>query len=60
MFNYKKLILLISFFGLLIGQDSPFVGTWKLAPSAGAMKLKGEHLISSQELHLQSHFCDFF
>ena len=39
MFNYKKLILFISFFGLLIGQDSPFVGTWKLAPSAGAMKV---------------------
>lgn len=30
---------IISLFGFLLGQDNPFIGTWKLAPSAGAMKV---------------------
>ena len=39
MFKSKKFILLISILNFTVAQDSPFVGSWKLAPSAGAMKV---------------------
>ena len=39
MFKSKKFILLISILNFIVAQDSPFVGSWKLAPSAGAMKV---------------------
>lgn len=35
----KYNFIIITALGFLFGQDSPFVGTWKLAPSAGAMKV---------------------
>ena len=39
MLKLEKLIFLLTLFNFLVAQDSPFVGTWKLAPSAGAMKV---------------------
>ena len=39
MFKSKKFILLISILNFIVAQDSPFVGSWKLAPSAGAMQV---------------------
>ena len=39
MFRFKKVFLLIFAISFTTAQDSPFTGTWKLAPSAGAMKV---------------------
>ena len=39
MFRLKTVFLLIFAISFATAQDSPFTGTWKLAPSAGAMKV---------------------